>query len=59
MKKTNKKAIYGTKIVNIAPVVKTIFVNSNGDEVIKMNGREYKIEDLKKNENVYLLVCEC
>ena len=58
MTKTNKKAIFGSKIVNIAPVVKTIFVNKHGEEVIKMNGHEYKIADLKNNDKVFLIVCE-
>lgn len=58
MKKTGKKAIYGIKKYNVAPIVKTIFVNDNGEEIIKVNGNEYKIADLEKNEEVFLLICE-
>lgn len=56
--KAKKQVIYGSKIVDAAPVVRTVYKNENGEEVIRFNGTEYKLADLEKNEKVYLVICE-
>ena len=58
MKKTKKKAIYGSKIVDVAPVVRTVYLDDNGEEVITVNGVNYKIADLEKNDKIFLIVSE-
>ena len=57
MKKTKKKAIYGSKVVDAAPVVRSIYLNDDGEEVITVSGNQYRISDLEKNDKVFLLIC--
>lgn len=58
MKKTGKKAIYGSRIVDVAPIVRRVYLNDQNEEVIVVNGNEYKIADLEKNDKVFLIVGE-
>ena len=56
MKNTGKKAIYGIKKFNVAPIVRSVFLNDDGEEVIVVNGHQYKIAELEENEEVFLVV---
>ena len=58
MKITNKTAIFGLKSSNVAPVVRKIFVDENGDEIVKLDGTVLKVEKMKNNSKLYFKVYE-